>query len=331
MNVRFFNPGEAYKKIKGEVLPEIERVLEHGELILRDDVALFEKNLAEYVGTRYAVGVASGTDALFLTLKVLGIGEGDEVICPSYTFRATIEAIHMTGATPILTDLNEDWMAYKTERTKAIVPAHIAGEVLDWIPDEDVLMVEDACQAIGADKVEGIAACYSFYPAKLLGCYGDGGGVATNDEDLWLKLKAIRNHYKGDWAGYGWNSRLDNLQAAVLNIKIKHLPEVILRRKQIALRYDEAMPSVVKRPRTRNVYQDYIVAFRSNSEREQVYSFLQEHGIETMKNGYPFPAKSPKGKMTLNYEARSLRLPCNETLSDDEIEYVITKLHEFYE
>jgi dTDP-4-amino-4,6-dideoxygalactose transaminase len=329
-SIRFFNPGLAYTKIRHEIDPVIERVLSTGQLILRQDVEEFEQNLAKYVGTKYAVAVASGTDALMLTLKALNIGLGDEVICPSYTFRATVEAIVMVGATPVLTDLGEDWRKYRTERTQAIIPAHIAGDTLDWFPEPGIVMIEDACQAIGAKPVEGIAACYSFYPAKLLGCYGDGGGIATNDEELYMELKGIRNHYKDDWKPYGWNSRLDNLQAAILNVKIKHLPASIWRRKIIASEYDKGMPSVIERPRLRNVYQDYIVAFKDESERDTVQAFLADKGIETMKNGYPFPEHSPKGARTLNYEARSLRLPCNEVITDAEVKTIIEALHEYY-
>lgn len=330
MPVKFFDPGKAYQQIKHEIDPVIERVLSTGQLILRSDVEDFEENLANYVGTKYALGVASGTDALFLTLKALGVGQGDEVICPSYTFRATVEAIHMTGALAVLTDIGEDWREQRTFKTKAIIPTHIAGEHLAWEPEDDIIMIEDACQAIGVQPVKGIAACYSFYPAKLLGCYGDGGGIATNDEALYKKLKDIRNHCKDDWTGYGWNSRLDNLQAAVLNVKIKHLPDSLKRRKEIATIYDTDLPERIARPIERDTYQDYIVTFKTEEERDDVYDHLKENGIETMKNGYPFPSANPKGSKTLDYEARSLRLPCNEVLTDEEVQSVIKEIHVFY-
>lgn len=333
-SIRFFDPGKAYLKIRDKIDPVISRVLSEGQLILRKDVEEFEKNLSEYVGTKYAIGVASGTDALFLTLKALGIGIGDEVICPSYTFRATVEAIKMTGATPVLADMGDDWRMYRNEKTKCVVPAHIAGEVMDWTPTmqelKELLWVEDSCQAIGAQKVLGNAAVYSFYPAKLLGCYGDGGGIATDDEILYKQLKGWRNHWKDNWRPYGWNSRLDNLQAAVLNVKIKLLTDNIKRRKEIARRYDMSLPSCVTKDRNRPIYQDYICSFPSQSERDSVYAFLADAGIETMKNGYPFPEQSPKGPKTLEYESRSLRLPCNEVLTDTEVQRVIDKMHEYY-
>lgn len=328
--VRFFDPGKAYLALKSELEPEIDRVLRAGDLILRNDVDEFEKNLAEYLRVKYVVGVASGSDALMLTMKALGISRDDEVICPSYTFRATIEAICMVGATPVLTDLGDDWVPYATPRTRAVIPAHIAGETLDWEPISGIHMIEDSCQAIGAKSLTGVAACYSFYPAKILGGFGDGGAIATDDIRLYRELKGMRNHYKDSWNSFGWNSRLDNIQAALLNVKLRHLPENIWRRKMIASTYDKRLPSVITRPNNRNLYQDYIVEFRSGSECDSMHAFLADAAIETMKNGYPFPKATPKGPKTLDYEARSLRLPCNEVLTDAEVDRVIEKMHEYY-
>lgn len=330
MNVRFFNPGKGYLKIKDEIDSEMQRVLTNGDLILRGDLEAFEESFAKYVGTEYAVGVANGTDALVMSLQALGIGEGDEVIVPSYTFRATVEVVIRVGATPILADIGEDWHEYKSEFTKAIIPAHIAGETLDWEPDEGIVMIEDACQAVGVKPVTGETACYSFYPAKVLGCYGDGGAIATNDRALAKELKDMRNHYKATGDKTGYNSRLDNLQAAILNVRLKHLPDDIRRRKEVAKYYDEQLEGYVGIPVEREVYQDYIITCESERERDSLYDFLSEAGVETMKNGYPFPKLTPKKVKTLYYESVSLRIPCNPELTDEEIEYVIEKIHEFY-
>jgi len=199
-SIRFFNPGLAYQNIKPEIDAEMQRVLAAGDLILRKDGEEFEKNLAEYVGTKYAVAVASGTDALILTLKAAGLNSGDRVLVPSYTFRATVEAIKHAGGIPVLYDLT-DFISFAD--VEFWIPAHIAGEVpsdfehlITRARINTVKVIEDACQAIGADAVRGLAACYSFYPAKILGCYGDGGAVATNDEKLYKKLLYLRNHYK---------------------------------------------------------------------------------------------------------------------------------------
>lgn len=325
MKIRFWNPGYAYNKIRDEIRDEDDRVLSQGQLILRKDVEDFEANLAQYVGTKYAVAVASGTDALLLSLKILGIGQGDEVITTAYTFRATVEAIHHVGATPVLVDLDDDWKKHITHRTKAVIPAHLEGRTLIWEPEPGIHMVEDACQAIGAKPQTGVFACYSFYPAKILGCYGDGGAITTNDEKLYEELKIMRNHYKGDWKPYGFNSRLDNREAAALNVKMRYLPEYIARRKDIARRYDNGLKGVIT-PEPREVYQDYVIVTR---ERDQLYEFLAEKGVETMKNEYPFPAELVKGPKTRFYESNSLRIPCNPELTDMEVDYVIKCINSY--
>lgn len=325
MRVKFFNPALAYQAIKPVVDDEMQRVLGNGDLILRRDVEKFEENLAAYVGADYAVAVASGTDALILSMKILGIGPGDEVITTSYTFRATVEAIHHVGATPVLADIGEDWKKYKTDKTKAIIPAHLEGRTMNWEPEGGIYMIEDSCQAIGAKEQTGVFACYSFYPAKILGCYGDGGAITTNDQILYEELKIMRNHYKGDWKQYGYNSRLDNLQAAVLNVKLDYLAENIERRKEIACRYDRELKGC-ELPEPREVYQDYVLI---HQDRDGLYDFLSERGIECMKNEYPFPAELTKGPKARLYEATSLRIPCNAELRDEEVDYVVETINAY--
>lgn len=329
MKVRFFDPGKSYVKIKSEIDAAMQDVLTRGDLILRKDVEEFEANLANYVGTKYAVGVASGTDALILSLKAAGIQPGDKVLVPSYSFRATVEAVVHAGGIPVTYDL--DFKVDIDEKIKFIIPAYIAGEVQYLHFPPGLTVIEDACQAIGAAPVRGLTACYSFYPAKLLGCYGDAGAIATNDKDLYEKLKILRNHNKGDWHEVGYNSRLDNLQAAVLNVKLKYLPEAIQRRESIALKYNTKLfpNSGIKWAQHRKVYQDYIIELESEEKRNALKAFLAEQGIETMENGYPYPDLAPKGPLTLSYESRSLRIPCNENLTDEEVQYVIEKINEY--
>ena len=328
-SVRFFNPALAYEKIKPEIDAEMQRVLASGDLILRADLEKFERSFAEYVGTKYAVGVASGTDALILSLRAAGIEQGDRVLAPSYTFRATIEAIVHAGGEPVLYDL-EDQVHF--DGIDYWIPAHIAGEVSPTLEADvkraeaaGVIVIEDAAQAVGAAPVRGLTACYSFYPAKILGCYGDGGAVATNDKDIYDELMAMRNHYKGDWSPVGYNSRLDNLQAAVLNVKIKYLPDAIKRRKEIATLYDAGLFHVGKPP-VREVYQDYIITCE---DIEGLSTYLTEQGIETMRNGYPFPEAFSKGPKTNEYEAISLRLPCYPELTDKEVVHVINAINAY--
>lgn len=322
--IRFWYPDREVEALKDELDPEIKRVRYAGDFILRKDVEDFETNFAEFVGTKYAVAVASGTDALILSLKAFEIGPGDEVILPAYTFRATLEAIHHVGATPVLADVGEDWRKYRTPNTKAIIPVHMEGQLLSWTPN-DLLMFEDACQAIGAGPVTGNTACYSFYPAKILGSEGDGGAIATNNEQLAIKLRKMRNHYKDAWEeGYGFNSRLDNVQAAILNVKLKHLPEYLARRKEIAMKYHYGLPKEIIPPK-RDVYQDYIVNVLLPIPLQ---SFLAERGIQTMLNEYPFPISKPQKATT--YEHTTLRLPCTPYHTDNEIDQVIAAINEFY-
>lgn len=328
LSVRFFDPAKSYLAHKPEIDAVMQDVLARGDLILRRDVEEFEENLAKYVGTKYAVAVASGTDALILSLKVAGIQPGDKVMVPSYSFRATVEAVVHAGGVPVVYDDK----THIAPDVKFWIPAYIAGECTEprefirFVTNNGIKVIEDSCQAIGVAPVEGLTACYSFYPAKLLGCYGDGGGIATNDEAIYEKLKILRNHNKGDWKGVGYNSRLDNLQAAVLNVKIKYLPEAISRRKEIALMYDAGLKTQFLKPTVRSTYQDYIIEC---PDRDGLKAFLTEQGIETMENGYPYPDIAPKGPLTLAYESRSLRIPCNENLTGSEVQYVIEKINEY--
>lgn len=325
IKVPFIDFAKEYEMYQYELDRAIKDVINRGDLILRQDVDEFEERLATWLGVRHVVTVANGTDALFLTLKSLGVGKGDEVITCSYTFRATLEAILHTGATPVLADIGEDWGQYKTANTKAIIPAHLEGNIVDW-ESYDIPLINDACQAIGADIPHGYASCYSFYPAKILGCLGDGGAVATNDTDLATWLKRMRNHDKSDWSLAGYNSRLDNLQAAVLNVRLNHLDQILSIRRSIAEMYDKGLAGV-KTPAPREIYQDYIVEFKTTQEKDAMKEKLEKHGVQTMDNGYPFPAGYRKGPKAADYEAKSLRLPCNETMNYLQVEHVINSFN----
>lgn len=341
MKVRFFNPALGYKKIRKEMLGEIDRVLSAGDLILRGDMEEFEKKLATYVGTNYAVAVNSGTDALYLALWALGIKEGDEVLVPSHTFVATAQVVAQLGATPVLYDM--DGTLTPTEKTKVIMPAHIAGEfsanmgiLMGLATSKGIHVIEDACQALGATQDGkkagsfGTAGAFSFYPAKILGAYGDAGALVTNDEKMYLEVKELRNHRKGDNAGWGINSRMDNVQAAILNVKFKYHTLALLKRAAIAEQY-KALDGYVGLPNYTEgrVWQDYVIRCVGNPQkRDELFNFLKEKGIETMKNEYPFPI--PKLPLSIAYEAETLRIPCNEHLTDREVEYVIEQIKSFY-
>lgn len=342
MNVRFFEPGKAYMKIKPEIDAEIQRVLEAGDLILRGDVEKFEKDFAKYIGSKYAVALNSCTDALYLALRVLKIGKGDEVLVPSRTFVATVQTVVQVGATPVYYDL--DGVMNITEKTRAIIPVHIEGEfdkhfneIIALAHEHNLYVIEDAAQALGAETLGkkagswGIAGCFSFYPAKILGAYGDAGALVTDNEEVYKYIKDCRNHFKEDARDWGVNSRMDNLQAAVLNVRFKYLPEMLKRRQEIAEMYDEGLrglPCQLPEQSEGRVYQDYIIRLSSMTRRDHMFAVLKADGIETLKNNYPFPV--PKTPLAQDYEDMTLRLPCNDVLTDDEVQYVITNIRKFY-
>lgn len=338
MQVRFFSPGKDYLIHKEEIDKEMQRVLEAGDLILRDDVRKFEENLAQLVGTKYAVGLNSGTDALFLSLKLAGIKSGDEVITVGHTFHATVEAIVHCGAKPVLVDVGEDSLMDMDEvkkaitaRTEAVIPVHLMGDTCDMEKLKSFwkgIIIEDACQALGAVKPVGLTQCWSFYPAKILGAYGDAGAITTDDQGLADEMRDLRQHYKYNPGKYGFNSRLDNLQAAILNVKIKYINHFLAVRKECALLYDKELKDLpIQLPKKREIYQDYIIRVE---KRDELAQFLENNGIETMKNDYHFPNDLPKPIDTVTLEKHTLRLPCNPTLEAKEIKYVADKIREFY-
>lgn len=378
MKIKFIDFGKDYQKIKAEVLKEIDRVLSAGDLILRDDVSKFEENLAKYVGTKYAVALNSGTDALYFALKALGIGPGDEVITVSYTFCATIEAIKQCGANPILIDIGDDFLMDVekieeaiTPKTKAIIPVHLAGRMCDMIAIQEIAdkyslnIVEDAAQALGATQgggywddiggwsenkkagSRGIIGCFSFYPAKILGAYGDAGAITTNEEFIRDKVRLFRDHgyiRKGNERikkCWGWNSRMDNLQATILNVKMKYLDKNIERRREIALKYSKEFQTLLKIPsfysllapsKGLDVYQDYIIRVK---DRQKLCDYLKEKGVEVL-----FDSNIPNHKAlglefnlpkTEQIVRENLRLPIDPILTDEEVDYVIKCIKEFYE
>ena len=337
MVIRFFNPGLIYKSHKEEFDSEIQRVLDKGDLILRDDVEKLEKSLADYVGTKYAVALNSCTDALYLALRYFKIGKGDEVLVPSRTFNASVSVIEQVGATPVFYDLN-GFIPY-SDKIKAVIPVHIEGAfdtnlsyLLSLADVNDWYVIEDSAQALGAVRGNqkagsiGDCGCFSFYPAKILGAFGDAGALTTNDEKLYNWVRGCRNHFKEDSSEWGINSRLDNLQAAILNVRFKYLDEMIARRKEIADMYLKELDCVELPPNTEGrVWQDFIIR---TPKRDELFTFLKEQGIETLKNNYPFPV--PKLPLAQVYEDETLRLPCNETLTDDEVNFVIVKIKEFF-
>lgn len=347
MHIKFFDPAKEFELHKEEYTKVWQDVRSRGDLILRKDVEQFEQAFAQYIGVKYAVGLNSGTDALLIALKALGIKEGDKVLVPSHTFVATAQVVNQIGAQPIIYDMGTKAeyqiidMAVRYS-VKCIMVAHIAGEfmlpnmkkLIDWANTEKIPVIEDACQALGATQEGKLAgsfgntAAFSFYPAKILGGPGDAGALVTNDEKIYQFAQDYRNHWKSDYSLWGINSRLDNVIAAELNVKLTRIAETLKRREEIANKYRAELMTDIFLPNVGEgrVWQDFIINVGEN--RDKLYEFLKEQGIETMKNEYPMPI--PKLSNAKKYEAKTLRLPINEVITDEEVDYVISKLKEFY-
>ena len=363
--VSFVNYKIQYQNLKEKIDKAIEKILKAGDLILRGDVEDFEKNLASLVGTKYAVGVNSGTDALLLSLRAAGIGSGDEVITVSHTFVASIAVIVHIGAIPVLVDAKEDFTidvdkieAAITERTKAILPVHLNGRVcemdklMDIAQKHNLIVIEDAAQSLGAEFKGkkagsfGKTGCFSFYPAKILGAYGDAGGVTTDDEEIAEKIRLFRDHgqkTKREIVCYGWTARLDNLQAAILNLKFKYLTEWIKKRREIAAIYNDGLKGVqgIKLPPAPNsderyfdVYQNYVL---KAEKRDDLFNFLKEKGVETLIKDPVANHKQPAlglSHFNLPYSEKLaeqvISLPMYPELNREEIDYVISCVKKFY-
>jgi len=294
-----------YEAYKEEIHEAINRVLASGRYILGNEVATFEKEFAEYLGSEFAVGVANGTDALTLSLMVLGVGHGDEVITTPFTAIPTVSAIIDTGAKPVFVDVHEDTFlmdlskveAAITKRTKAVIPVHIFGNVVD-IPElkqmvKGIPIIEDACQAHGSmlnGKKAGSfgdLATFSFYPTKNLGAYGDGGMIVTNSAEYAKKAKLLRMYGMVDYNHIvinGINSRLDEIQAAILKVKLKYLDEMNRKRNITAKRYiDELNPEYFSHQRIDNsVYSNYhVFVSRFRGSRNKLIEYLEIKKIQT--------------------------------------------------
>jgi len=314
-----------YSNIKDEVLRCINDILESSHYILGENVKKFEDDIKSYLGVSEAIGVASGTDALHLALKALDITHGDEVITTPFTFFATVEAILYVGAKPVFVDIDEntynidpDKIEEKiTPRTKAIIPVHVFGCPADMIKINEIAqkyglkIIEDAAQAFGAkigDKKIGTfgdIACFSFYPSKNLGCFGDGGMVVTNNPEIADKIRILRNH--GSPGRYvhetvGLNSRLDEIQAGVLRIKLKHIDEYNSLRRKKANIYTKFLSDKVITPKeVENTYHVYhLYSIRSES-RDKIKEILAKQGFPSVVY-YPIPMHLQKAIANLGFK-----------------------------
>ena len=365
--VPFVNYPEHYRRIWDEVMYEINEALSNGDLIVRDQLENFEKDIASYIGTKYAIGVNSGTDALILSLMAAGIGRGDEVITVAHTFVATIASIAHCGARSVLIDVGDDMNMDVnlieqaiTPRTKAIIPVHLNGRLCDMkrimeiAEDHDLLVVEDAAQALGASLDEkkggsfGLTGCFSFYPAKILGCAGDGGLVSTNDEVIADKVRLLRDHglrrSTGEIIFYGFTSRLDNIQAAILSIKLRQLPEWIKRRRTLSRMYYQELskiddnlllpPYPDEDDNFFDVYQNYVIR---TVERDKLKNYLNKFGIETIVS-WPIPLHKQRylklGLFNLpkteKISDEVISLPMYPELLDTDIFYIVNILKKYF-
>jgi dTDP-4-amino-4,6-dideoxygalactose transaminase len=316
-SIPLFNPKAQYGPLLPELKERMGAVLDGGRFILGPEVRAFEEEAAAYLGVPQTIGVANGTDAISLVLTALGIGPGDEVICPAFTFYATAEPIAQRGAVPVFADVDPvtlnldpaDAGRRITERTKAILPVHLFGRPAP-IGDLRVPVVEDAAQAFGAEGVAttGVASTFSFYPTKNLGAVGDGGLVAVTDEELGERIRLLRFHGsrdKRDFELVGYNSRLDELQAAALRVFLPHVAEWNRLRREAALRYAElGLGELVELPPDdgRHVYHLFVVR---TPERDRVRAALEEAGIGC-GSYYVTPLHLQPALAYLGYEPGSL-------------------------
>lgn len=358
-----------YDSIKDEILRATEAVMEKSYFVLGENVSAFEREFAEYCGMKYAVGVANGTDAIALACKVLGIGQGDEVLTSTHTATFSALGVSMAGAIPTFADIDHQSgnidpakiEAAITPRTKAIMPVHLYGQMADMDPiieiseKHGIPIIEDSAQAHGAtykghkSGSMGLIGSFSFYPTKNLGAYGDGGALATNDEGLAQTLKELRNggqRTRYDHVRLGVNSRMDELQAAILRVKLPHLDSWNKARLSNAERYDMLLEhaGIPVRPIVRREYGDscmhlYVVRVKAE-ERDPLMAHLAEKGIAAMIH-YPIPVHLstaysflglPRGSFP-EAEAMAdeiITLPMYAELTDEQAEFVVNALTGFY-
>lgn len=365
VHVPFLNLTSQYESLKNELLAVVEKTLASGQYVLGPNVSALEQEIAVYTETRFGVGVNSGSDALTLALRALEIGPGDEVVTTPFTYIAPAASICQVGARLVFADIDARTFSLDpaqvtrkiTSRTKAILPVHLFGQaaplrdLIELAESRDIALVEDCAQAIGA-KCRGRAVgglgtmgCFSFYPTKNLGADGDGGMVVTNDEALAKKLRMLRVHGAGRRYFYelqGYNSRLDELQAAILRVKLPHLNRWNARRGEIASRYAAGFselplqsPSIAEG--NTHVFHVYAVLTERRNELQQ---FLAERGVTTLIY-YPRPLHLQKVYQELGHREgdfpvaetisqQILPLPMYPELTDEQVNYVIATVREFF-
>lgn len=360
MKVPYVDFSRQYASERRGLLRAIDGVMGRGEYIMGPEVEDFEKRFARLCGVRHAVGVANATDALTLALKAVGIRPGDEVITAPNSFIASAGAIAQAGAVPVFVDVKPDQLmdpvklaGALTRRTRAILPVHLTGKVCDmtaivrFARRHKLKVVEDAAQAVGALHKGrpagsfGDAACFSFHPLKNLNAAGDAGAVVTNDAGVAAKLRLLRNHglvSRNEVAFWGYNSRLDTLQAAVLGFRLRGLGQVTAARRRNAAIYRKGLAGVVEcptdEPGSRDAYHLFVI---QADRRDDLRAFLKKKGISTAVH-YPTPihlqpaARGKRGSFPEceRQSRRILSLPVHQYLTPRQLAFVIASIREFY-
>ncbi len=362
--VPFVDPREHYRRLKPEIDRAITETLAEGDLVLREQLRAFERNLAEFVGTKYAVGVNSCYHALHFSLLACGIGAGDEVITVGHTFVATVSAIIHAGATPVLVDVGADFNMDMdhveraiTPRTRALIPVHLNGRVCDMerlavlAACHKLVVIEDAAQALGATfggrraGSFGASACFSFYPFKSLGGIGDGGAVTTDDPEIARFVTLLRfngeDRETGEFHHHGYTALLDNVQAAVLDVKLRHLPAWIERRRAVAARYAAGLRGIdglalppSDGPQHRDSFQNYVIR---TPRRDALRAFLRDKGVETLVH-WAKPMWEHKGLGLGEHDLPETERICREVISlpmsaetsDEHVDVTVAAIREFF-
>ncbi|MRX72163.1 aminotransferase class I/II-fold pyridoxal phosphate-dependent enzyme [Bacillus lacus] len=369
MKVPMLDLSEQYMSMREEVLASLDEVMKSSRFILGDHVKKLEADVAEYSNVPYAVGVANGSDAIHISLQAGGVKPGDEVITTPFTFFATAGAIARCGAVPVFVDIEPVTFnidptkieAAITEKTKAIIPVHLYGQmaemdsIMEIADKHNLLVVEDAAQAIGATfkgkktGEYGHTATYSFFPTKNLGAYGDAGMIVTRDADIAEQMRVIRVH--GSKPKYyhhvlGYNSRLDEMQAAILNVKFPHLNDWSEKRRAHAQRYTEllkerlgtAVVTPIEESDRHHVFHQYTIRV---AKRDELQQFLKEQGVATMVY-YPKPLHVQPVFAELGYKQgdfpvsdqaaeEAISLPMFPELTAEQQDYVVECIEKFYQ
>jgi dTDP-4-amino-4,6-dideoxygalactose transaminase len=363
--VPFFNYPFVFKEYEQELLSAFRNVGSRGAFILQQDLIDFENNLKNLTGAKYALGVANGTDALIIALRAIPLEPGDEVIFASHTFVATAAAVYFAGGTPVPVECGSDHLidpesieAAITPRTRVILPTQLNGRTADMARIEaiakkhDLRIVEDAAQGLGSKfrgkcaGTFGIAGTISFYPAKNLGSLGDAGAILTDDARMYDQMTALRDHGRdthGELVRWGLNSRLDNLQAAFLNVKIKDYDKTVAKRRHIAALYQEGLGSIktLLLPPAPGSEKDHFDVFQNYEieaeRRDELKEYLKQNGIGTLiqwggKAVHQFDKLGLRASLpyTEKMFTRCLMLPMNDSLVDEDVAYVCDRIGSFY-